>query len=464
MTWASAKIRPIPVLFLLMALLFPPPVSAAGLKEQVFETTLPNGLKVLLLENHKAPLVTFQVWYRVGSRNEEWGKTGLSHMLEHMMFKGTKEVGPEQYSRIVQENGGNNNAFTTQDFTAYFVNISSDRVQVVMDLEADRMQNLMLRQEDFATERMVVMEERRMRTEDDPSSVLMEQLEAAAFQQQPYHWPVIGWMADIARFTLDDLKRYHQTYYNPANAFLVVVGDFQRQDLLPRIEKTFGSIRGGVPPNQKKDSDPKQIGERRVVVKKEAQLPSVVMAYHVPNLKSQDSYVLEVLSALLSGGKSSRFYERLVLEKRLVLDAEADNSLLSVDPSLFYVSATPLPGKEAAEVEKSLNQEIEKLQKEPPGDRELEKAKNQMESSFIYAQDSLFAQAMLLARHEAVLSWKAFDDYLPAIRKVTPEDITRVAREYLNPDNRTVGTLFPLPAKEGAPPPGSSLKERGTIR
>ena len=174
--------------------------------------------------------------------------------------------------------------------------------------------------------------------------------------------------------------------------------------------------------------------------------------------------MLEVLSALLSGGKSSRFYERLVLEKRLVLDAEADNSLLSVDPYLFYLSASPLPGKEAAEVEKSLNEEIEKLQKEPPANRELEKAKNQLESSFIYGQDSLFFQAMLLARHEIALSWKALDDYLPAIRKVTPEDIVRVAREYLTADNRTVGILVPLPPKEGAPPPGPSLKERGTIR
>jgi zinc protease len=271
-------------------------------------------------------------------------------------------------------------------------------------------------------------------------------------------------MADFMRLTQDDLKRYYETYYNPANAFLVVVGDFHRQDLLSRIEKAFGSIPGGNPPNQKKNPDPKQTGERRVVVKKEAQLPTVVMAYHVPNLKSQDSYVLEVIAAVLSGGKSSRLYERLVLEKRLVLEAEADHSLLSVDPNLFYLSASPLPGKDVAEVEKSLEAEIEKLQKEPPGERELEKAKNQMESSFIYAQDSLFAQAMLLARHEIALSWKALDEYLPSIRKVTPEDVRRVAREYLNPDNRTVGILLPLPAKEGAPPPGSPLKQRGTVR
>jgi zinc protease len=447
-------------LFLFVCSLFVPP-SEAGLREQVFETTLPNGLKVILLENHKAPLITFQVWYRVGSRNEEWGKTGLSHMLEHMMFKGTKKVGPEEFSRIIQENGGNDNAFTSRDNTAYFENLSADRVQVAIDLESDRMQNLMVREEDFRTERMVVMEERRLRTEDNPQAVLQEQVEAAAFQAQPYHWPIIGWMGDIARFTLGDLKAYYKTYYNPINAFLVVVGDFKKEELLPKIEKAFGSYAKGIAPNQERDIDPPQLGERRIFMKKEAQLPFLVMGYHVPNLREQDSYVLEVIATILSGGKSSRFYQSLVREKRLVLSADAENSLLSRDPSLFYISADLLPGKEVAEVEKAFDQEIDRLQRERVGERELGKARNQLEASFVFGQDSIFYQAMLLAQHEIAISWKTIDDYIPSVRKVTPEDIQRVAKKYLVPDNRTVGILIPLPPKEGKPmPSGPTIKEQ----
>ena len=450
----------ITILTLLLSFLFIP-ISEAGLRERVFETILPNGLKVILLEDHKAPLITFQVWYRVGSRNEVWGKTGLSHMLEHMMFKGTQKVGPEEFSRIIQENGGNDNAFTSRDYTAYFENLSADRVQVSLDLESDRMQNLLLREEDFRTERMVVMEERRLRTEDNPTAFLQEQMEATAFQLQPYHWPIIGWMEDIARFTLEDLKAYYRTYYHPANAFLVVVGDFKKEDLLPRIEKAFGPYPKGVVSNQEKDIDPKQTGERRIFVKKEAQLPSIVMGYHVPNLREPDSYVLEVIAAILSGGKSSRFYQSLVREKRLVLSADADYSLLSKDPSLFYFSADLLPGKDMAEVEKALDQEVERLQKNPVGEPELEKVKNQIEASFVFGQDSLFYQAMLLAHHEIALSWKAIDDYIPSIRKVSPEEIQRVAKQYLVPDNRTVGILIPLPPKEGkAVPAEPSMKER----
>jgi len=437
------------------------PISEAGLREQVLETILPNGLKVILLENHKAPLITFQIWYRVGSRNEEWGKTGLSHMLEHMMFKGTKKVGPEEFSRIIQENGGNDNAFTSRDYTAYFENLSADRIQIALDLESDRMQNLVLREEDFRTERMVVMEERRLRTEDNPQAYVQEQLEATAFQIQPYHWPTIGWMEDIARFTLEDLKSYYRTYYNPVNAFLLVVGDFKKEELLPKIEKAFGSYPKGAMPNQERDKDPPQNGERRIFVKKEAQLPYLVMGYHVPKLSDPDSYVLEVIEVILSGGKSSRLYQSLVREKRLVLSADADHSLLSRDPSLFYISADLLPGKDMAEVEKALDKEIERLQREPVGERELEKAKNQLEATFVYGQDSIFYQAMLLAQHEIALNWSAIDDYIPSIRKVSAEDIQRVAKQYLIPDNRTVGILVPLPPKEGMPVPAeSSIKER----
>jgi zinc protease len=448
------------VVLLLLSFIFLVPIPEAGLKEDVFETVLSNGLKVILLENHKAPLVTFQVWYRVGSRNEAWGKTGLSHMLEHMMFKGTERVGPEEFSRIIQENGGNDNAFTSHDYTAYFENLNADRVQVSIDLESDRMQNLLLREQDFQTERMVVMEERRLRTDDNPQAVLTEQVMATAFELQPYHWPIIGWMEDIARFTLEDLRAYYQAYYNPTNAILVAVGDFKKKDLLPKIEQAFGSYPKGVAPVQERDTDPQQIGERRILVKREAQLPSLVMGYHVPNLREKDSYVLEVIATLLSGGKSSRLYQSLVREKRLVLSVDADHSLTSRDPSLFTLSAELLPGKEVAEAEKAFDQEVDRLQKELVGNQELEKARNQLEASFIFAQDSLFYQAMLLAQQEIALSWKAIDDYLPSIRKVSPEDIQRVAKKYLTPDNRTVGILIPLPPKEGKPAPaGGPMKE-----
>jgi zinc protease len=440
------------------------PSSEAGIGENVFATVLSNGLKVLLLENHKAPLVTFQIWYRVGSRNEEWGRTGLSHLLEHMMFKGTEKYGPEEFSRIIQENGGNSNAFTSKDYTAYFENLSADRIQVAIELESDRMLNLVLREEDFRTERMVVMEERRLRTEDNPGAVLSEQLAAAAFQTQPYHWPIIGWMSDLQRLTLDDLKEYYRIYYNPVNAFIVAVGDFKTGDLLRTIEKAFGSFPKGAAPNQKKDIDLPQLGERRFFVKKEAQLPSMIMGYHVPNLQDPDSYVLEVIAAILSRGKSSRLYQNLVQGKGLAFSVDADQSLLSKDPNLFYLSADPLPRKDVSEVEKALDQEVEGLQNDLVGERELEKVKNQLEATFVYGQDSLFYQGMLLARREIASSWRAIDDYIPSIRKVSPADIQRVAKRYLTPDNRTVGILLPLPPGEGKPPASMGLPPRDVVK
>jgi zinc protease len=458
----ARKLLPVSlVLLLILSFLFFVPQPEASLGERVYEKVLDNGLKVILLENHKAPVVTFQVWYRVGSRNEQWGKTGLSHMLEHMMFKGTKKVGPEEFSRIIQENGGNDNAFTSSDYTAYFENIISDRVQVPMSLESDRMQNLVFREKDFMTERMVVEEERRLRTDDDPQAYLGEQLDAAAFQISPYHWPIIGWMEDIKRFTLEDVKNYYHTYYNPSNSFLVVVGDFRKDELLPEIEKYFGSIPKGTAPNQKKDTDGPQLGERKIFVKKEAQLPYLVLGYHVPNLTSPDSYVLEVVAEILSSGKSSRLYRELVHDRQLVLDVDADNSLLSHDPDLFTLSAELLPDKDVAEIQKALDTEVERLKTEPVSAHELQKAKNQIEAAFIYGQDSLFYQAMLLARYEIDLSWKAVDDYLPSIRRVTADDIMRAAKKYLTSENRTVGILIPVPPeKEQTTPAQMPAREK----
>jgi zinc protease len=437
------------------------PCAAAGFRDQVVETVLPNGLKVILLEQHRVPVVTFQVWYRVGSRHEAWGRTGLSHMLEHMMFKGTQKVGPEEYSKIIQEHGGEDNAFTSRDFTAYVAELSSAEVQVAIELEADRMQHLVLREEDFQTERLVVMEERRLRTDDNPQAALLEQIEATAYQTSPYHWPIIGWMEDIARLSLEHLQAYYHTHYHPANAFIVAVGDFQIPEILPRLEQAFGAYPRGIEPNQQVGIDPPQSGERRIMLKRVAQLPSLAMGYHVPNLREPDSYVLEVIAAILSEGQSSRLYQSLVRDKRLVFESSADYSLLSRDPGLFLLSAAPLPGKDAAAVEQAIDQVIERLQGEPVSEWELEKAKNQLEAAFVMGQDALFAQALLLAQYEIALSWRAIDDYLPAIRRVSAQDIQRVASRYLIPDHRTVGLLTPLPSNEGqTPPSGTSLREQ----
>ncbi len=410
----------------------------------VTEKVLPNGLKVLLKEEHKSPVVTFQVWYKVGSRNERLGTTGMSHLLEHMMFKGTKKYGPKTFSQTVQRNGGNDNAFTGKDYTAYFETFAADRIAISLDLESDRMQNLLIDPKEFEPERKVVMEERRMRTDDDPTTTMVEQMTAEAFIAHPYEWPVIGWMADIGNITRDDLYNHYRMYYAPNNATIVVVGDFDARTLLPQIEKYFGKIPRGPAAPRIAAIEPKQLGERRIIVKKQAELPAVFAGYHTPDLKHPDSYALEVLQGVLSSGKSSRLYKSLVYEKQVALYAGGDYDNIANDPNLFYLYAGVMPGKTTVEVEKALYEEIEKLKNAPVTDDELQKAKNQIEASFIMGQDSVFYQAMLLGQYETVATWKLLDTYVASIRAVTKEDVQRVAKEYFSEDNRTVGILVPI--------------------
>ena len=443
------------VLTLLFSCLMGPASSAAGtgLTDRVSASRLSNGLEVLFLENHRAPVATFQVWYRVGSRNEPWGKSGLSHFLEHMMFKGTPRVSAEQFSKAIDERGGHYNAFTTRDFTVYFETLGAEHLPAMIELEADRMHNLVLREADFQTERKVIMEERRLRTEDDPQAYLMEQMTAAAFQTQPYHWPIIGWPADLARITLEDLKQYYRHYYVPSNAFIVVVGDFDSAPLLAKIEQAFGSIPAGPAPEQHHYADPVQTGERKVLVKRPARLHFLVQGYHVPNLREPDAYVLEVIDALLSEGKSSRLHDRLVRKERLALSVSTRQPLLSRDPDLFQIYVEILPGKKVAEVRKIVDAELTRLQTEPVPAYELQKVKNQLQADFVFSQDSLFAQAMWLGRFEIALDWNRLDDYIPAIRKVSPQDIQRVAKRYLIARNRTIGILLPQSLKRGGKTP-----------
>ncbi|HLC21728.1 MAG TPA: pitrilysin family protein [Candidatus Methylomirabilis sp.] len=423
-------------------------VGEAQVAARVKESALENGLKILLLEEHKAPVVTVHVWYRVGSRNEQPGATGLSHFLEHMMFKGTSKVGPGQFSKTVQKNGGRDNAFTSDDYTGYFETFASDRFELALELEADRMRGLLLDPKEVESEKKVVMEERRLRTDDDPVSALRESMDAVAFLEHPYRQPVIGWMSDIEALTRDDLVRHYNAYYVPNNAVLIVVGDFRSDELLPKLRRVFGAIPRGPEPPRVRAVESAQRGERRLVLKKEAELPFVFMGYHVPDLKHPDNFALELLAYILSGGKSARIYKSLVYEKQLALYAGGGYERESVDPNLFPLYASVMPGKTAEEVERALAAEIERVKNEPVPDQELEKAKNQVEAGFLLGQDSVFNLARQLAEYEIVAGWRTWEDYLPGIRAVKAEDLQRVARAYLTADNRTVAVLIPTKAEK----------------
>ena len=443
----------IAILLALAALVAPsePALAAKPYAEQVVERTLDNGLKMLLLEDHKAPVTVVQVWYRVGSRNETPGVTGLSHMLEHMMFKGTKAHGPEEYSKIISRNGGNENAFTSDDMTTYFATLASDRAAVEVDLEADRMRGIELTKENFEPERQVVMEERRMRTDNNPIAFLLETLNAATFLEHPYRQPTIGWAKDIEGWTLEDLQRHYDTYYQPNNAVFVAVGDFDAKALGDLVAGKFGSIPRGPEPPKMRTTEPPPRGAKRITVEKPAKLPFVAMQYHAPNLHHADSPALEMLAGVLSNGKSSRFYRDLVHRDRLALEADASYDRTSIDDKTFTIGGQPQPGVPIEKLEAALVAQIEAIRKTPPSKEELDRVRAQMESGFVFAQDSMFYRGMLLGTYEMAGGWRQIDDYLPSLAKVTPEDVQRVAREYLKPENRTTGVLVPLPIDASAP-------------
>jgi len=410
----------------------------------VKEYKLDNGLKVLVIEDHKSPLATFQIWYRVGSRDEPAGKSGISHLLEHMMFKGTQKYGSKAFSKMVKKNGGVDNAFTTKDYTMYYQTLVSDRIDISIELEADRMQNLILAPKEVIAERDVVMEERRMRYDDDPQNSLYEEVVAAAFKSHSYHWPVIGWMSDISSIERNGLLGHYKAYYSPDNAVIVVSGDIQADEIIKKIKASFGDIAPASGRVVVTSKESEQKGERRISLKREAELPYIITVYHTPSFPHPDSYALEVLGMILSGGKSSRLYRSIIYEKKLAISASADYSGLNKDPYLFLFAAAAAPGKDIKDVENALDAEIEKIKREPPTEREVQKAKNQIEASFVMGQDSIYFQAEITGMFEMLGSWKLKEQYLENIRKITPEDVSRAAKKYLHEDNRTVGILIPI--------------------
>jgi zinc protease len=403
---------------------------------------LPNGLKVMVKEDHTSPIAVFQIWYRVGSKDEEAGLTGMSHLLEHMMFKGTEKYGPGEISREVMRYGGTDNAFTWKEFTAYHQTLPSDRIELSFEIESDRMQNLILDPRETLSERSVVMEERRLRHEDVPQNALFEQVVATAFNVHPYRWPVIGWMSDLANIDREDLFRHYRKFYSPDNAFIVVAGDVNTEEILKKAGEHFAAIDPVTSRRTLNSVEPAQQGERRVHLKKEAELPYMIAAYHVPPFPEKDGYVLAILAHVLSG-KSGRLYRAVVYDEKIALNANASYIGINTDPFLFLLDATAAPGEEIEDVEEALFEQVEILKEEPPTDFELQGAKNRLVASFIMGQDSVFNQAMQLGLYEILGDWRYLHKYVEEIHKVKAKDVSRVAEKYLTRENRTVGILIP---------------------
>jgi len=428
----------------------PAPQAAMQGDPTVHEYTLDNGMQLLVKENHRAPVVVSQIWYRIGSSYEHTGLTGISHVLEHMMFKGTDKHPAGEFSRIIAENGGSENAFTGRDYTAYFQQLEKSRLPVAFELEADRMRHLQLPPKEFDKERKVVMEERRMRTEDKPTSLTYEQFMATAFQVNPYHNPVIGWMDDIKNITVADLRNWYHTWYSPNNATLVVAGDVLPDQVYGLAKQYFGAIKPSVLPVEKPRKEPEQLGERQIVVKRPAELPLLLMGYKVPVLRTADApwkaYALEMLANVLDGGDSARLSRDLVRGEQLAAGASAGYDLQARHDSLLTLQGTPAQGHTVDELEAALREQIDRLREKLVSEDELERIKAQVTAAKVYEMDSVFYQAMQLGMLETVgLDWREAGRYVERVNAITPEQIRLVAREFLSDDHLTVAVLDPLP-------------------
>ncbi|MGR9114636.1 MAG: M16 family metallopeptidase [Gammaproteobacteria bacterium] len=438
---------------MLIALLLCVPVAAVHAKIKVHERILANGLKILVKEDRRSPVVVSQVWYKVGSSYEPNGLTGISHMLEHMMFKGTDQLKPGEFSRIIAANGGNENAFTGRDYTAYFQTMEKSRLPVSFELEADRMRNLHLLDEELQKELQVVYEERRMRTDDKPRAKTQEYFTAMAYSNSPYKNPIIGWPSDIENYKIADLKAWYQRWYGPNNATLVVVGDVEPEAVFALADKYFAPLKPSVIDPVKPQTEIEQHGVRRMVVKLPAKLPYLVMGYKVPVLKTVENeweaYALEVMAGVLDGGNSARLESNLVRGQQIAVSVGAGYGLTSRLGELFMLEATPAQGKKMAAVEKALIAEIDKLKHELVQPEELKRIKAQVLAEAIYERDSMFYQGMQLGMMETVgLGWQKVDEYVDKVNQVTAEQVREMARKYFNEDNLSVAYLEPQPIGE----------------
>ena len=425
-------------------------VSPAWSQSQEFPVstrTLKNGMKVLVQPDHSIPNVALYIFYRIGSRNERPGTTGLSHFFEHMMFNGAKKYGPGELDKVMEDNGGSNNAYTTQNVTVYQDWFPRSALSLIYDIESDRIRDLTFDPKKIASEREVVASERRLSVDNDNFGLLDEQLWANAFIAHPYQWPVVGWMSDIEHWTMDDLKHHFEMGYSPSNATMVVVGDISPEDIFQLCEKFIEPIPSHAPPPPVTTLEPEQLGERRLVVHKPAELPLLLIGYHIPQTNNPDFYALNILRSVLFQGESSRMYQRLVDKDQIALDVSSFVQP-AFDPTLAIVTAQPRQTVDPQTCEKAIYEELERVKGAPISDQELEKAKNARLVEFYREMRTISGRANTIGTYEVFMGdYNKLFDAAKNYSAVTKDDVQRVAKKYFGSNNRTVATL--LPENEG---------------
>ena len=405
--------------------------------------TLDNGLKVILVEDHSVPVISYQTFFRVGARNERAGITGISHFMEHMMFNGADKYGPKEFDAVLEANGGYSNAFTSADMTAYYEDVSSDGLELCIDLDSDRMKSLTLDPKFVVSEMNVVKEERRLRIDNSVQGQMWEDLDAIAFKAHPYKWPVLGWMSDLEAIDRDDCVEYFNTYYAPNNAIIIVAGDFDAKKAMKLIHEYYDDIPSQKQPQALRTVEPEQKGERRGEVHKKAELPAVMIAYHTPDIGSDEIYALDVLQRILTGGRSSRLYRKLVREMEAAISVQSSFPW-RIDPYLFEFNIKMKPGHETAEAEEAVYAELADIMENGVLEEEVERAKNGLEADFVRSMQTVNGRASKIGRYEIL-----FGDYREIMnvpgryRAVTGEEIREAAKKYFARGNRTVVTLVP---------------------
>jgi zinc protease len=444
-------------------------VTMTAQAQAVHEYVLQNGMKLLIKEDKRAPTVVHMVWYKVGSIDEANGTTGLSHVVEHMMFKGTKKHPGGEFSRIVASLGGRQNAFTSRDYTGYYQQVEKSHLEAVMALEADRMKNLQFSKAEFDKEIQVVMEERRWRTDDQPQGLLNEALNAAAFTAHPYHHPIVGWMNDLENLTIQDVESWYRRWYAPNNATMVVVGDVDHQRVRALAEKYYGGYKKQVLPVTRPQIEPAQRGIRRVSVKAPAENPYVMLAFKAPTLRDlqgdKDVYALSVLAAVLDGYSNARLTNKLVRTDRVANSAGAEYDELQRGPSLFTIGGSPAAGVDVTRLETLLRGEISRIAEEGVSEEELQRVKRQLIASQVYKRDSVMGQAQELGALAIVgVSHDQIDVMIAKLKEVTAQQVKDVAGKYFSDDSLTVATLVPLPLEEKATQAPSPALNDGHLR